>query len=113
METVSRCLLKPSIPMVKSDASLPRTSGSQRLKTLHHSREIGLAKRLERQSLSPSTVKRCYLSSDRRRVCPCSRSIRTILQCKDTLSGSHEIRMERSMACMSEHHECATCRSYA
>ncbi len=62
-------LLKPSIPMVKSHASFWRRSGRQRRQTLHHSKEIGLAKRLERHSPLRSTLTRRSLNSVQQRVC--------------------------------------------
>src|SRR5215510_12108348 len=107
----SRCLLKPSMTVVKSRVSFRSLSGRQHQRTLPHLKEIGLAKRLERHSLSPATLTRCTSNSALRRVCRCSRYIRTISECKDTLSGSHGTRLEKSMACTLVHHECVTCRS--
>src|SRR4026209_2231250 len=99
--------------MVKSDALHRRRSGRQRRRILHHLKEIGLAKRLEQLSLSLLRMERCLLNSDRQRVCRCSPYTWTTSTHKDSLFGSPEIKMERSMDCTSAHHECATCRSYA
>src|SRR6185369_16886250 len=99
--------------IVKSDVSFRRRSGRQPQGTWLCLREIGLAKRLERHSLSPSTLTSCSLNSVRRRICRCSHYIKTILTWKDTLSGSHATKMETWTACTSAPRVCATCRSYA
>src|SRR5687768_13900060 len=97
--------------MVKSHASFRSRNGCQRQRTSIYSKEIGLAKKLGRPSPSRSTKEKRSSNSDRQRVCRCNLYIRTTLPCKDTLSGLHGTKMERSLGCTSEHHECATCRS--
>src|SRR4029079_4223800 len=97
--------------MVKSDVSFRSRDGRQRPWTLPRSKGSGLAKKLERHSLSPATLTKYYSNSVRQRVCRCSRFIKIISTCKDSLSGLHARKTEKSIACTSEPHECATCRS--
>src|SRR5215217_1772562 len=99
--------------MVKSDVSFRSSHGRQRRQTLHQLKEIGLAKKLERHSLSPSMLTKCLLNNAQQRVCRCSRYTKTISTYKDTLSGSRATKTETSIACTLAHHECATCRSSA
>src|SRR4051812_39993093 len=99
--------------MVKSDDSFRSRRGRRGRPTLHHLREIGSAKKLERHSPSSSTLITYSSSSVRQRVCRCSRSIRTISTYRDSLSGLHAIKTERLIVCTSVHHGCATCLSSA